>query len=83
MGMIHDSAMVDVRRRPAVSPGRPVARLPLAGVYGKTYMALCPIYGLTEFERANPHFAKQGAWENVRKGRVEGIAFARLPRNAD
>jgi hypothetical protein len=37
------------------------------------FVALCPIHTLEEFEAANPEFAKKGQWENVRKGRIEGL----------
>ena len=37
------------------------------------FVALCPIYALAEFEEANSSFARKGEWENVRKGRIEGL----------
>jgi hypothetical protein len=37
------------------------------------FAALCPIFSLDEFEQANSKFARKGEWENVRKGRVEGL----------
>ncbi|MGH9832902.1 MAG: hypothetical protein ACREBD_28390 [Blastocatellia bacterium] len=37
------------------------------------FVALCPVYLLSEFEQANPQFARKGEWENVRKGRIEGL----------
>jgi hypothetical protein len=37
------------------------------------FVALCPIFSLNEFEDANPQFSRKGEWENVRKGRVEGL----------
>ena len=37
------------------------------------FVALCPIHTLEEFEASNPEFAKKGQWENVRKGRIEGL----------
>jgi len=36
-------------------------------------VALCPIHSLAAFEAVNPQFAKKGAWEDVRKGRREGL----------
>ena len=36
-------------------------------------VALCPIYSLGSFEAVNPSFAKKGVWEDVRKGRREGL----------
>lgn len=38
-----------------------------------TLVALCPIHTLSEFEEINPKFAQRGKWEEVRKGRVEGL----------
>ncbi len=34
-------------------------------------VALCPIYGLGEFESKNP--SMKGKWNEVRKGRIEGL----------
>ncbi len=48
------------------------------------FVALCPTHSLDEFEEWNPDFAKKGQWENVRKGRVEGLhllASAEQPDN--
>ena len=45
------------------------------------FVALCPTHSLIEFEAANPQFAKKGRWENVRKGRVEGLHLAASPAN--
>jgi len=48
------------------------------------FVALCPIHTLGEFEAANPEFARRGRWENVRKGRIEGLhllASAEEPEN--
>jgi hypothetical protein len=36
-------------------------------------VAACPIYPLAEFEAVNPAFAKKGRWNEVLKGRVEGL----------
>ena|SRR5579872_1950475 len=36
-------------------------------------VALCPLHSLTAFEAINPQFGKKGAWEDVRKGRREGL----------
>lgn len=36
-------------------------------------VATCPIYGLAEFEESNPGYARKGKWEEVRRGRVEGL----------
>ena len=43
------------------------------------FVALCPIHTLVEFEQANPSFTHKGAWENVRKGRVEGLHLLGSP----
>lgn len=47
------------------------------------HVALCPIYQLEEFERANPSYSKKGAWESVRKGRFEGLHLLVSPENPD
>ena len=47
------------------------------------HVALCPIYRLEEFEHTNPSFLKKGAWENVRKGRFEGLHLLASPENPD
>lgn len=36
-------------------------------------VAMCPVYTLEEFEGANPDFKTKGKWEEVRKGRIEGL----------
>ena len=41
--------------------------------------ALCPVYTLGAFEAVNPHFAKKGAWEEVRKGCREGLHLLASP----
>lgn len=43
------------------------------------FVALCPIYNLPEFEESNPRFRNKGEWENVRKGRVEGLHLLASP----
>src|SRR5205809_314525 len=42
-------------------------------------VAACPIYSLTEFEAVNPAFAKKGRWNDVLKGRVEGLHLLASP----
>lgn len=37
------------------------------------FVALCPIYTLTEFEESNPKAAQKGFWEQVRRGKIEGL----------
>ncbi len=44
-------------------------------------VALCPAYTIPEFEGTNPHFAKKGVWEEVRKGRREGLHLLGPPTN--
>ena len=44
-------------------------------------VALCTVYTITDFESANPAFAKKGAWEEVRKGRREGLYLLASPTN--
>lgn len=45
------------------------------------FVALCPIFSLDEFEQANPKFTRKGEWENVRKGRIEGLHLLSSPTN--
>ncbi len=42
-------------------------------------VAMCPIYKLDEFEAVNESFARKGSWENVRKGRMEGLHLLASP----
>lgn len=42
-------------------------------------VAACPIYPLAEFEAANPSFARKGRWNEVLKGRVEGLHLLASP----
>ncbi|MCU0551856.1 MAG: hypothetical protein MUC48_21160 [Leptolyngbya sp. Prado105] len=42
-------------------------------------VSLCPIYSLQEFEAVNPDFARKGRWNEVRKGRVEGLHLLASP----
>lgn len=44
-------------------------------------VATCPIYPLVEFETVNPAFAKKGRWNEVLKGRVEGLHLLASPTN--
>lgn len=44
-------------------------------------VAMCPIYRLDEFEAINESFTRKGAWENVRKGRMEGLHLLVSPDN--
>jgi len=45
----------------------------------RVFAALCPIQAVSDFERVNPDFAKKGHWEQVRKGRVEGLHMLASP----
>jgi hypothetical protein len=36
-------------------------------------VACCPIFPIVDFEQVNTDFQKKGRWEEVRKGRVEGL----------
>jgi hypothetical protein len=42
-------------------------------------VALCPVFLIQEFEAVNPNFKQKGAWENVRRGRVEGLHLLASP----
>lgn len=42
-------------------------------------VTLCGIYPLKAFEEVNPSFAKKGIWEEVRKGRREGLHLLASP----
>jgi hypothetical protein len=45
------------------------------------FVALCPIHSISRFEEVNPNFKKKGQWEQVRKGRVEGLHLLASPRD--
>ena len=47
------------------------------------FVALCPIHTLEAFEEINPEFRRRGQWENVRKGRVEGLHLLGSPADPD
>lgn len=38
-----------------------------------TFVALCPIYTIAEFEQAIPKAGQKGFWEQVRKAKIEGF----------
>lgn len=42
-------------------------------------VALCPAHAIQEFEVVNPRFARKGVWEEVRKGRHEGLHLLASP----
>jgi hypothetical protein len=47
------------------------------------FAALCPIYSLENYERINPEFTRKGRWEEVRKGRIEGLYLLSSPTNPE
>ncbi len=42
-------------------------------------VALSPIYSLSEFESTNPTMSQKGQWEEVRRGRREGLSLLASP----
>src|SRR4051812_12595959 len=44
-------------------------------------VAACPIFPMVEFEAVNPAFAKKGRWNEVLKGRIEGLHLLAAPVN--
>ena len=42
-------------------------------------VAGCPIFPLAEFEAVNPAFARKGRWNEVLKGRIEGLHLLASP----
>ncbi len=44
---------------------------------------VCTINLISEFEEANPAFAKKGRWNDVLKGKVEGLHLLASPTNPD
>jgi hypothetical protein len=45
------------------------------------FVAMCPVYPLKNYEIINPEFARKGRWEEVRKGRIEGLYLLSSPTN--
>lgn len=45
------------------------------------FVALSPIYPIAEFEAVNEAFKKKGRWNEVLKGRVEGLHLLASPDN--
>ena len=43
------------------------------------FVALCLMHSISRFEEVNPNFKKKGQWEQVRKGRVEGLHLLASP----
>ena len=46
-------------------------------------VALCPIRTISKYQEANSKFATKGAWEEVRKGRREGLHLLASPTAPD
>ncbi len=42
-------------------------------------VAACPIYPISEFEKGNPDFIKRSKWNEVRRGRFEGLHLLGSP----
>ena len=47
------------------------------------FVALCPLLTLDEMEAANPKFGRKGAWEEVRRGRREGLHMLAGPEEPE
>lgn len=47
------------------------------------FVALCPIFPLDVYEAINPELKAKGRWEQVRKGRVEGLHLLSSPTNPE
>lgn len=47
------------------------------------FVALCPIFPLDVYEAINPELKGKGRWEQVRKGRVEGLYLLSSPTNPE
>jgi hypothetical protein len=46
-------------------------------------VALCPIHTIAAFEERNSRFKQKGKWEEVRKGRVEGLHLLASPEDPE
>ncbi len=46
-------------------------------------VACCPVFGIVEYEKTAPAFARVGEWERVRQGRVEGLHLLPSPTAPD
>jgi hypothetical protein len=47
------------------------------------FVALCPLHAIADFEEVNPPYKKRGEWEQVRKGRREGLHLIASVTNPD
>jgi hypothetical protein len=47
------------------------------------FVALCPIYTITEFEVENPKAAQKGFWEQVRRAKIEGLHLVSSFENSE
>lgn len=45
------------------------------------FVALSPIYQIAEFEAVNESFKKKGKWNDVLRGRIEGLHLLASPEN--
>jgi hypothetical protein len=62
-----DEVLVETRRLVVVTQSCDL-------VNGKApYVALCPIHSLDEMEQADAKFMTKGKWEEVRRGKIEGL----------
>lgn len=46
-------------------------------------VATCSTYTLADYEKANPDFVRKGVWDEVRKGRIEGLHMLASPATPD
>lgn len=47
------------------------------------FVALCPLHSMAEFEEVNLEFKSKGQWEQVRKGRIDGLHLIAGLRDAN
>jgi hypothetical protein len=65
-------------------PGGSCERTPdTGGRVAGGHLATCPIFSLAEFETVNPAFARRGRWNEVLKGRIEGLHMLASPAVPD
>jgi hypothetical protein len=46
-------------------------------------VACCPIFAISAFEAKNPAVARKGRWNDVLKGRIEGLHLLASPTNPE
>lgn len=72
---VEDELLVESRRLIVVTQSCDLAN-------GKApYVAMCPVQKLDEMERADARFQSRGRWEEVRRGKIEGLYM--LPSSVD